>query len=176
MTGFIVSVFPFRNHVSFTEAFEGLELGEGKPSRPVLRGPGGRKAAWLLGNWNRSLVRYLGPQRHLSSLMSGVEVLMLGFSGYNGLGNRRDPILHCIKESGTSSVVRSLPAETPNRGSFILQLFGPVQHETQRRGRFVCVHRIDDEPNAIPCDVVLAYPRCCEEHRLEHFKQWLNRT
>ena len=50
MTGFIVSVFPFRNRVSSTEAFEGLELGEGKPSRPVLRGPGGRKAAWLLGN------------------------------------------------------------------------------------------------------------------------------
>jgi RNA-directed DNA polymerase len=30
---------------------EGLELGEGKPSRPVLRGPGGRKAAWLLGSY-----------------------------------------------------------------------------------------------------------------------------
>jgi hypothetical protein len=55
MTGFIVSVFPFRNRVSFREAFEGLELGEGKLSRPVLSGPGGRKAAWLLGsngaNW-----------------------------------------------------------------------------------------------------------------------------
>jgi hypothetical protein len=50
MTGFIVSVFPFQNRVSSTEAFEGLELGEGKLSRPVLRGPGGRKAAWLLGN------------------------------------------------------------------------------------------------------------------------------
>jgi hypothetical protein len=50
MTGFIVSVFPFRNRVSPKEAFEGLELGEGKPSRPVLRGPGGRKAAWPLGN------------------------------------------------------------------------------------------------------------------------------
>jgi hypothetical protein len=49
MTGFIVNVFPFRNRVSFEEAFEGLELGEGKLSRPVLRGPGGRKAAWLLG-------------------------------------------------------------------------------------------------------------------------------
>jgi hypothetical protein len=50
MTGFIVSVFSFRNRVSSKEAFEGLELGEGKLSRPVLRGPGGRKAAWLLGN------------------------------------------------------------------------------------------------------------------------------
>jgi len=29
--------------------FEGLELGERKLSRPVLRGPGGRKVAWLLG-------------------------------------------------------------------------------------------------------------------------------
>jgi hypothetical protein len=38
MTGFIVSVFSFRNRVSSKEAFEGLELGEGKPSRPVLRG------------------------------------------------------------------------------------------------------------------------------------------
>src|ERR1022692_4333424 len=55
MTGFIVSVFPFRNRVSSKEAFEGLELGEGKPSRPVLRGPGGRKVAWLLGSspWRR---------------------------------------------------------------------------------------------------------------------------
>jgi hypothetical protein len=50
MTGFIVNVLPFRNRVSSKEAFEGLELGEGKPSRPVLRGPGGRKAAWLLGS------------------------------------------------------------------------------------------------------------------------------
>ena len=51
MTGFIVSVFPFRNRVSSKEAFEGLELGEGKLSRPVLRGLGGRKAAWLLGSY-----------------------------------------------------------------------------------------------------------------------------
>jgi len=50
MTGFMISIFPFRSRVSFKEAFEGLELGEGKLSRPVLRGPGGRKAAWLLGD------------------------------------------------------------------------------------------------------------------------------
>src|SRR5256712_432695 len=54
MTGFIVSVFPSRNRVSSQEAFEGLELGEGKPSRPVLRGPGGRKAVWLLGSYYES--------------------------------------------------------------------------------------------------------------------------
>jgi hypothetical protein len=49
MTGFIARVFQFRNRVSSKEAFEGLEPGAGKLSRPVLRGPGGRKAAWLLG-------------------------------------------------------------------------------------------------------------------------------
>jgi hypothetical protein len=58
MTGFIVSVFPFRNRVSFKEAFEGLELGEGKLSRPVLRGPGGRKAAWLLGSNSANRVHW----------------------------------------------------------------------------------------------------------------------
>src|SRR5580693_5379645 len=57
MTGFIVSVFLFRNRVSSKEAFEGLELGEGKLSRPVLRGPGGRKAAWLLGGQSKSRAR-----------------------------------------------------------------------------------------------------------------------
>jgi hypothetical protein len=55
MTGYIVSVFPFRNRVSSEEAFEGLELGEGKLSRPVLRGPGGRKAAWLLDDLKSKL-------------------------------------------------------------------------------------------------------------------------
>ena len=50
MTGFIASVSSYRNRVSLKEAFEGLEPDEGKLSRPVLRGPGSRKAAWLLGN------------------------------------------------------------------------------------------------------------------------------
>ena len=50
MTGFIASAFPYRSRVSLSEAFEGLEPDEGKLSRPVLRGPGSRKAAWLLGN------------------------------------------------------------------------------------------------------------------------------
>jgi len=58
MTGSIVSVSPFRNRVSFKEAFEELELGEGKLSRPVLRGPGGRKAAWLLGNYDPSGAKF----------------------------------------------------------------------------------------------------------------------
>lgn len=48
MTGFIANVFPFRNRVSLNEAFEVLEPDDGKPSCPVLRGPGDRKVAWLL--------------------------------------------------------------------------------------------------------------------------------
>jgi hypothetical protein len=68
MTGFIVNVFPFRNRVSFKEAFEGLELGEGKLSRPVLRGPGGRKAAWLLGSWPDSY-REVGLWNVISGLL-----------------------------------------------------------------------------------------------------------
>lgn len=66
MTGFIVNVFPFRNRVSAKEAFEGLELGEGKLSRPVLRGPGGRKAAWLLGNYGRRIGIALGVGEELN--------------------------------------------------------------------------------------------------------------
>ena len=69
MTGFIVSVFPFRNRVSSKEAFEGLELGEGKPSRPVLRGPGGRKAAWLLGSYE--LVRRMSTEQRACIDWSG---------------------------------------------------------------------------------------------------------
>jgi len=45
----MTSVLLYRNRVSAREAFEGLELGEGKLSRPVLRGLGDRKVARLLG-------------------------------------------------------------------------------------------------------------------------------
>ena len=62
-------MFPFRNRVSSTEAFEGLELGEGKPSRPVLRGPGGRKAAWLLGSYQ--LARRVSTDKRASVDWSG---------------------------------------------------------------------------------------------------------
>ena len=74
MTGFIVSVFPFRNRVSPKEAFEGLELGEGKLSRPVLRGPGGRKAAWLLGSnpWARLAIScHLLESREIGNMGTG---------------------------------------------------------------------------------------------------------
>ena len=74
MTGFIVSVFPFRNRVSSKEAFEGLELGEGKPSRPVLRGPDGRKAVWLLGSY---VFTFSGGLRRRSPKVGFVEVKSL---------------------------------------------------------------------------------------------------
>jgi hypothetical protein len=54
MTGFIVSIFSFRNRVSPKEAFEGLEPGEGKLSRPVLRGLGSRKVARPLDSYAES--------------------------------------------------------------------------------------------------------------------------
>ena len=59
MTGFIANVFPSRNRVSSIEAFEGLELGDGKLSRPVLRGLGSREAARPLGEVDCAKVREL---------------------------------------------------------------------------------------------------------------------
>ena len=71
----IVSVFPFRNRVSSLEAFEGLELSEGKPSRLVLRGPGGRKAAWPLGSCPETPSgRYLLPRRPTLSDQLGSDL------------------------------------------------------------------------------------------------------
>jgi hypothetical protein len=49
MTGFIASAFLSRNRVSLKEAFEGLELCEGKLSRTVLRGLDGSNPVRLLG-------------------------------------------------------------------------------------------------------------------------------
>jgi len=50
MTGFTTSAFLFRNRVSPTEAFEGLELCEGKLSCTVLRGLDGSNPVRLLGD------------------------------------------------------------------------------------------------------------------------------
>src|SRR5258708_2818484 len=50
MTGFTTSVFLSRNRVSPKEAFEGLELCEGKLSCTVLRGLDGSNPVRLLGN------------------------------------------------------------------------------------------------------------------------------
>jgi len=49
MTGFTTSVLLYRNRVSLKEAFEGLELCEGKLSRTVLRGLDGSNPVRLLG-------------------------------------------------------------------------------------------------------------------------------
>src|ERR1039457_6470356 len=48
MTGFTACVFLYPNRVSLNEAFEVLEPDDGKPSRPVLRGPGPSNGARLL--------------------------------------------------------------------------------------------------------------------------------
>jgi len=59
MTGFTTSVLLYRNRVSLKEAFEGLELCEGKLSRTVLRGLDGSNPVRLLGPsfaWRRILV------------------------------------------------------------------------------------------------------------------------
>ena len=50
MTGFTTSVLLYRNRVSLKEAFEGLELCEGKLSRTVLRGLDGSNPVRLLGH------------------------------------------------------------------------------------------------------------------------------
>jgi len=50
MTGFTVSAFLSRNRVSPKEAFEGLELCEGKLSCTVLRGLDGSNPVRLLGH------------------------------------------------------------------------------------------------------------------------------
>jgi hypothetical protein len=50
MTGFTTSTFLSRNRVSPKEAFEGLELCEGKLSCTVLRGLDGSNPVRLLGN------------------------------------------------------------------------------------------------------------------------------
>jgi hypothetical protein len=51
-TGFAASISPYRNRVSFKEAFAGPELCDWKLSCTVLRGLGDRKVARLLGTVN----------------------------------------------------------------------------------------------------------------------------
>jgi hypothetical protein len=66
MTGFTVSAFLFRNRVSPKEAFEGLELCEGKLSCTVLRGLDGSNPVRLLGDSDATEVP---PVSSLSSLL-----------------------------------------------------------------------------------------------------------
>jgi len=80
MTGFIVNVFPFRNRVSSKEAFEGLELGEGKPSRPVLRGLDGSNPVRLLGCGHAELDEHYVSQ-HLGSHTGPHVVLAVSDTG-----------------------------------------------------------------------------------------------
>src|ERR1700719_3157304 len=107
MTGFIVNVFSFRNRVCSKEAFEGLELGEGKPSRPVLRGPRGRKAAWLLGSsdgWTWWSYNYLAPRDGL--LTNGKRPLSISGWTNTNLGTIRGTIRSDIRYLVVSKDVR----------------------------------------------------------------------
>ena len=63
MTGFTANVFPYRNRVSFKEAFAGPELCDWKLSRTVLRGLDGRKVVWLLGKLLRPVLRGPGGRK-----------------------------------------------------------------------------------------------------------------
>jgi hypothetical protein len=103
MTGFIVNVFSFRNRVSSKEAFEGLELGEGKPSRPVLRGPGGRKAAWLLGS------DAVNPEARPSAVFSDRGPLLSG----SQLGLRLERLLEVFGVKHVFSTAFEFDSHTP---------------------------------------------------------------
>jgi hypothetical protein len=98
----MISIFPFRSRVSYTEAFEGLELGEGKLSRPVLRGPGDRKAAWLLGHMEFAPngCRSIGREHQLSGLTTH--------------GRASETPLVCRRPKETRGVTRVLRAPSFN--------------------------------------------------------------
>ena len=49
-TGFTAYIFPYRSRVSLKRRSKGLSRMTTKVSRPVLRGPGPRNGAWLLGD------------------------------------------------------------------------------------------------------------------------------
>src|SRR5215467_6900386 len=91
-TGFTAYIFPYRSRVSLKEAFEGLELGEGKLSRPVLRGPGGRKAAWLLGKPTSQIAK--GP---ICEIHFGVRK----FFAFSGM-TKTDVVPYAVRKSPAS--------------------------------------------------------------------------
>ena len=125
MTGFIVSVFPFRSRVSSKEAFEGLELGEGKPSRPVLRGPGGRKAAWLLGSYQ--LVRRVSTDKQAIAVFLDQNSISCGSNVrchagrrdqnrcYDAFGNQRNVPARIALPAAAKTTAVSLKAARSRR-------------------------------------------------------------
>jgi len=133
MTG----VFPFRNRVSPKEAFEGLEPGEGKPSRPVLRGPGGRNAAWLLGSHRRkrcskpSSATSIGCGRALGAALT-------------------ERICHSHRHSPSERPLESRLIVEPKRWCTTADLF--VLHNS-------CPHSLADAPTDLPTSV--AQPFFC---------------
>ena len=101
MTGFIASASPYRNRVSLREAFEALEPDEGKLSRPVLRGPGSREAAWLLGTTGNWRSEDFHPAR-----FTALSTAPLSLRGQSTRSKR----LHCLSADFRSALLRgSLP-------------------------------------------------------------------
>jgi hypothetical protein len=49
--------FPYHHRVSPKEAFKGPEPDDGKPSRPVRRGPAPSHGGWLLGSSERAMLQ-----------------------------------------------------------------------------------------------------------------------
>ena len=78
MTRFTARIFPYQSRVSLKEAFEGLEPDEGKLSRPVLRGLGSRKAAWLLGYRSPIQDRIVTRCRETLGKLPGRAVMYVG--------------------------------------------------------------------------------------------------
>jgi hypothetical protein len=85
MTGFTVSAFLSRNRVSPKEAFEGLELCEGKLSCTVLRGLDGSNPVRLLGDPARTVgLRKAAPCEHFTLGQSPEEKTTVQFQWFSG--------------------------------------------------------------------------------------------
>src|ERR1035437_1361187 len=114
MTGFIASAFLSRNRVSLKEAFEGLELCEGKLSCTVLRGLDGSNPVRLLDH-------------------PGAISVVCGVSGRSWFELSDIANARCSSLSPTCEVRRELPAPLsrtkPGREGSVWQSVDSIQLE-----------------------------------------------
>ena len=73
MTGFTAKGFLYHYRVSPKEAFKGPEPDDGKPSRPVLRGPTPSNGGRLLGSSVIEIYQQLGKRSHFCTGLAAVE-------------------------------------------------------------------------------------------------------
>ena len=75
--GFTASAFSYHHRVSLKEAFEGPEPDDGKPSRPVLRGPAPSNGGWLLGEavqaYEKAKAHFIIVARKTSRLLERLQ-------------------------------------------------------------------------------------------------------